>query len=192
MIEIHTVALGVRSVFCLCVISAFVSLVVSHVCSLVLSSCFLVPAMCFPMFVCLCHVPSCCCPCLHPSPVPNLPVCLYYWYHLCPVNSSCLVHLCLCHRLSAQTQFEQTSLLSLPRDKGNRGAREKFPEVPEPAVGTIRAAPGSLRFPGCTSLSSSCSMPPGFRLQGFSYTRQYCSGFSSDFLVFIAAAALSF
>src|SRR4029434_11152717 len=41
--------------------------------------------MCFPMFVCLCHVPSCCCPCLHPSPVPNLPVCLYYWFHLCLV-----------------------------------------------------------------------------------------------------------
>src|SRR4029434_2956862 len=56
---------------------------------------------------------------------------------------------------------------SLPRDKGNRGAREKFPEVPEPAVGTIRAAPGSLGFPRCTSLSSSGSMPPGFRLQGF-------------------------
>src|SRR4029434_6999022 len=42
------------------------------------------------------HVPSCCCPCLHPSPVPNLPVCLYHWFHLCPVNSPCLVHLCLC------------------------------------------------------------------------------------------------
>src|SRR4029434_5616730 len=74
---------------------AFVSLVLSHVCSLVLSSCFLVPAMCFPIFVCLCHVPSCCCPCLHPSPVPNLPVCLSDWFLLCPVNSPCLVHLCL-------------------------------------------------------------------------------------------------
>src|SRR4029434_6611426 len=52
--------------------------------------------MCFPMFVCLCHVPSCCCSCLHPSPVPNLPGCLYYWFHLCPVNSPCLVHLCQC------------------------------------------------------------------------------------------------
>src|SRR4029434_2693385 len=52
--------------------------------------------MCFPMFVCLCYVPSCCCSCLHPSPVPKLPVCLYYWFHLCPVNSSCLVHLCHC------------------------------------------------------------------------------------------------
>src|SRR4029434_10205664 len=60
--------LPVRSVFCPSSISEFVSLVLSHVCSLVLSSCFLVPAMCFPMFVCLCHVPSCCCPCLHPSP----------------------------------------------------------------------------------------------------------------------------
>src|SRR4029434_1490805 len=86
----------VWSGFCPCFISAFVSLVLSHVCCLVLSLCFLVPAMCFPMFVCLCHVPSCCCPCLHPSPVPNLPVCLYYWFHLCPVNSPCLVHLCLC------------------------------------------------------------------------------------------------
>src|SRR4029434_2767859 len=48
------------------------------------------------VFVCLCHVPSCCCSCLHPSPVPNHPVCLYYWFLLCPVNSPCLVHLCLC------------------------------------------------------------------------------------------------
>src|SRR4029434_5937498 len=40
--------------------------------------------------------PSCCCPCLHPSPVPNLPGCVYHWFHLCPVNSPCLVHLCLC------------------------------------------------------------------------------------------------
>src|SRR4029434_1468131 len=87
---------GVRSVFCPCLISEFVSLVLSHVCSLVLSSCFLVPAMCFPMFVCLGHVPSCCCPCLHPSRVPYLPVCLYYCFHLCPVNPPCLVHLCLC------------------------------------------------------------------------------------------------
>src|SRR4029434_2543071 len=86
----------VRSVLCLSVISEFVSLVLSHVFSLVLSSCFLVPAMCFPMFVCLCHVPSCCGPCLHPSPVPNLPGCVYHWFHLCPVNSPCLVHLCLC------------------------------------------------------------------------------------------------
>src|SRR4029434_4056847 len=53
--------------------------------------------MCFPLFVCLCHVPSCCCPCLHPSPVPNHhPVCLSDWFHLCPVNSPCLVHLCPC------------------------------------------------------------------------------------------------
>src|SRR4029434_4120280 len=51
--------------------------------------------MCFPMFVCLCHVLSCCCSCLHPSPVPNHPVCLYYWFILCPVSSPCLVHLCL-------------------------------------------------------------------------------------------------
>src|SRR4029434_2457190 len=43
----------------------------------------------------LCHVPSFCCSRLHPSPVPNLPVCLYYWFHLCPVNSPYLVHLCL-------------------------------------------------------------------------------------------------
>src|SRR4029434_8225462 len=42
----------VRSVFCPCLISVFVSLVWSHVCSHVLSSCFLVPAMCFP-YVCL-------------------------------------------------------------------------------------------------------------------------------------------
>src|SRR4029434_5451905 len=56
----------------------------------------LFPPCAFPMFVCLGHVPSCCCPCLHPSPVPNLLVCLYYWFHLCPVNSPCLVHLCLC------------------------------------------------------------------------------------------------
>src|SRR4029434_7444545 len=115
MIEIHTVALGVRSVFCLCVISAFVSLVVSHVCSLVLSSCFLVPAMCFPMFVCLCHVPSCCCPCLHPSPVPNLPRCLYYWFHLCPVNSPCLVHLCLsplCGHMFVPLSSTRASLFS--------------------------------------------------------------------------------
>src|SRR4029434_6322590 len=56
----------------------------------------LFPPCAFPMFVCLGHVPSCCCPCLHPSPVPNLPVCLYYWFLLCPVNSPCLVHLCLC------------------------------------------------------------------------------------------------
>src|SRR4029434_5800581 len=56
----------------------------------------LFPPCAFPVFVCLCHVPSCCCPCLHPSPFPNLPVCLYYWFHLCPVNSPCLVHLCLC------------------------------------------------------------------------------------------------
>src|SRR4029434_5309388 len=90
------IALLVRSGFCPCLISVFVSLVWSHVCSFVLSSCFLVPAMCFPMFVCLCHVPSCCCPCLPPSPVPNIPVCLYYWFHLCPVNSPCLVHLCHC------------------------------------------------------------------------------------------------
>src|SRR4029434_2442595 len=55
----------------------------------------LFPPCAFPMFVCLCHLPSCCCPCLHPSPVPNLPVCLYYWFLLCPVNSPCLVHLCL-------------------------------------------------------------------------------------------------
>src|SRR4029434_9336100 len=52
--------------------------------------------MCFPMFVCLCHVPSCCCSCRHPSPVPNHPVCLYYWFLLCPVNSPCVVHLCHC------------------------------------------------------------------------------------------------
>src|SRR4029434_10104722 len=58
--------------------------------------CFLVPAMCFPVFVCSCHVPSCCCPCFHPSPVPNHhPVCLSDWFLLCPVNSPCLVHLCL-------------------------------------------------------------------------------------------------
>src|SRR4029434_7745259 len=56
----------------------------------------LFPPCAFPMFVCLCHVPSCCCPCLHPSPVPHLPVCLYYWFHLCPVHSPCLVLLCLC------------------------------------------------------------------------------------------------
>src|SRR4029434_1144258 len=56
----------------------------------------LFPPCAFPMFVCLGHVPSCCCPCLHPSSVPNLPVCLYHWFHLCPVNSPCLVHLCLC------------------------------------------------------------------------------------------------
>src|SRR4029434_5369908 len=54
------------------------------------------PPCAFPMFVCLCHVPSCCCPCLHPSPVPNLPGCVYHWFHLCPVGSPCLVHLCLC------------------------------------------------------------------------------------------------
>src|SRR4029434_6716160 len=52
--------------------------------------------MCFPMFVCLCHVPSCCCSCLHPSPVPNHPGCVYYWFLLGPVNSPCLVHLCHC------------------------------------------------------------------------------------------------
>src|SRR4029434_1394993 len=23
-------------------------------------------------------------------------VCLYFWFHLCPVNSPCVVHLCLC------------------------------------------------------------------------------------------------
>src|SRR4029434_10950278 len=56
----------------------------------------LFPPCAFPMFVCLCHVPSCCCPCRHPSPVPNLPGCVYHWFHLCPVNSPCLVHLCLC------------------------------------------------------------------------------------------------
>src|SRR4029434_8663973 len=56
----------------------------------------LFPPCAFPVFVCLCHVPSCCCLCLHPSPVPNLPVCVYHWFHLCPVNSPCLVHLCLC------------------------------------------------------------------------------------------------
>src|SRR4029434_2486866 len=56
----------------------------------------LFPPCAFPMFVCLCHVPSCCCPCLHPSPVPNLPGCVYHWFHLCPVNSPCLVHLCFC------------------------------------------------------------------------------------------------
>src|SRR4029434_4483734 len=81
---------------CPCLISVFVSLVWSHVCSLVLYSCFLVSGMWFPMVVCVCHVPSCCCSCLHPSPVPNHPVCLCYWFHLCPVNSPCLVHLCLC------------------------------------------------------------------------------------------------
>src|SRR4029434_9286928 len=43
------------------------------------------PPCAFPMFVCLCHVPSCCCACLHPSPVPNLPGCVYHWFHLCPV-----------------------------------------------------------------------------------------------------------
>src|SRR4029434_3876389 len=58
----------------------------------------LFPPCAFPVFVCLCHVPSCCCPCLHPSPVPNLPGCVYHWFHLCPVNSPCLVHLCLCLR----------------------------------------------------------------------------------------------
>src|SRR4029434_2489225 len=36
------------------------------------------------------------CPCLHPSPVPNLPGCVCHWFHLCPVNSPCLVHLCPC------------------------------------------------------------------------------------------------
>src|SRR4029434_3385399 len=56
----------------------------------------LFPPCAFPMFVCLCHVPSCCCPCLHPSPVPNLPGCVYHSFHLCPVNSPCLVHLCQC------------------------------------------------------------------------------------------------
>src|SRR4029434_11050536 len=54
----------------------------------------LFPPCAFPVFVCLCHVPSCCCPCLHPSPVPNLPGCVCHWVHLCPVNSPCLVHLC--------------------------------------------------------------------------------------------------
>src|SRR4029434_3031301 len=54
------------------------------------------PPCALPMFVCLCHVPSCCCPCLHPSPVPNLPGCVCHWVHLCPVGSPCLVPLCLC------------------------------------------------------------------------------------------------
>src|SRR4029434_9381579 len=55
----------------------------------------LFPPCAFPVFVCLCHVPSCCCPCLHPSPVPNLPGWVYHWFHLCPVGSPCSVHLCL-------------------------------------------------------------------------------------------------
>src|SRR4029434_5669 len=55
----------------------------------------LFPPCAFPMFVCLCHVPSCCCPCLHPSPVPNLPGCVCHWFQLCPGNSPCLVHMCL-------------------------------------------------------------------------------------------------
>src|SRR4029434_3326162 len=55
----------------------------------------LFPPCALPMFVCLYHVPSCC-PCLHPSPVPNHhPVCLSDWFLLCPVHSPCLVHLCL-------------------------------------------------------------------------------------------------
>src|SRR4029434_2417924 len=54
------------------------------------------PFACLWLFVCLCHVLSCCCPCLNPSPVPNHPVYLSYWFHLCPVNSPYLVHLCLC------------------------------------------------------------------------------------------------
>src|SRR4029434_2515278 len=80
----------------------------------------LFPPCAFPMFVCLCHVPSCCCPCIHPSPVPNLPVCLYYWFHLCPVNSPCLVHLCLVlvlpcslHLLSCVCLFMPCALLLL-------------------------------------------------------------------------------
>src|SRR4029434_2384300 len=56
----------------------------------------LFPPCAFPVFVCLCHVPSCCCQCLHPSPVPNLPGCVCHWVHLCPVNPPCLVQLCLC------------------------------------------------------------------------------------------------
>src|SRR4029434_1719029 len=49
--------------------------------------CLFVYAMC----------PLCCCPCFHPSPVPNHhPVCLSDWFLLCPVNSPCLVHLCYC------------------------------------------------------------------------------------------------
>src|SRR4029434_6427288 len=62
---LYLTAQGVRSVFCLCVISEFVSLVLSHVCSLVLSSCFLVPAMCFPC-VCLSV------PCALRVPTPHL------------------------------------------------------------------------------------------------------------------------
>src|SRR4029434_7234226 len=56
----------------------------------------LFPPCAFPMFVCLCHVLPCCCPCLHPSSVPNHPVCLTDLFLLCLVNSPCLVHLCLC------------------------------------------------------------------------------------------------
>src|SRR4029434_10953831 len=85
------------SAFTLFPFRSFMLLPVCH-CFLPVSSprASLFPPCAFPMFVCLCHVPSCCCPCLHPSPVPNLPGCVYHWFHLCPVNSPCLVHLCLC------------------------------------------------------------------------------------------------
>src|SRR4029434_3477222 len=64
----------------------------------------LFPPCAFPVFVCLCHVPSCCCPCglllLPVSPLltcssssPGLFVGLVFL--LCPVHSPCLVHLCL-------------------------------------------------------------------------------------------------
>src|SRR4029434_1341714 len=75
---------------------AFLCLFVYAMCPLVVVRVSTPHLFTISRFVCLCHVPSCCCPCLHPSPVPNLPVCLYYWFHLCPVNSPCLVHLCLC------------------------------------------------------------------------------------------------
>src|SRR4029434_7799861 len=105
-------ALRVRERECVCVCVCWCVAVWVCVCSVVVLFLVLSPFCChmfvpmsspraslfppcaFPMFVCLCHVPSCCCPCLHPSPVPNLPVCVYHWFHLCPVNSPCLVHLC--------------------------------------------------------------------------------------------------
>src|SRR4029434_8225463 len=57
----------------------------------------LFPPCAFPMFVCLCHVPSCCCRCLHPSPVPNLPcvvTCLFPCIVLV-LPSMCFPYVCL-------------------------------------------------------------------------------------------------